>query len=100
MPIRAPGIRALSSKTFVVPAPRRGYVWAPGYWDWRGSRHIWVGGRWVREREGYAYHPHRWVEHDGRWRLERGRWDRAHRDSDGDGVPDRFDRRPNNPNRS
>ena len=32
--------------------------------------------------------------------LERGRWDRAHRDSDGDGVPDRFDRRPNNPNRS
>ena len=60
----------------VVPAPRVGYVWAPGYWDWRGHRHIWVRGHWIRERRGYAYYPHRWVERDGRWALERGRWDR------------------------
>ena len=84
----------------VVPAPRRGYVWVPGYWDWRGHHHAWISGGWVRERPGYAYQPNRWVERDGRWNLERGRWDRARRDSDGDGVPDRFDRRPNNPNRS
>lgn len=24
----------------VVPAPRRGYVWAPGYWNARGNRHV------------------------------------------------------------
>jgi len=26
----------------VVPAPRRGQVWVPGYWDWRGHRHVWA----------------------------------------------------------
>jgi len=22
----------------VAPAPRAGYVWVPGFWDWRGKR--------------------------------------------------------------
>jgi hypothetical protein len=83
----------------VVPAPRRGYTWAPGYWDWRGNRHVWVAGHWVKERRGYAYHEPRWVERDGRWMQERRGWQRANRDNDGDGVPNRFDSRPNNPNR-
>jgi hypothetical protein len=82
-----------------VPAARRGYVWAPGYWNWRGNRHVWVAGSWARERPGYAYRPHQWVERDGRWNLQRGGWDRGNRDSDRDGVPDRRDSRPNNPNR-
>ena len=77
-----------------LPEPRRGYVWVPGYWDWRGHRHMWVRGVWVKARHGYQYQPHRWVEHNGGWRLDRGRWDR-----DGDGVPDRVDRHPNNPYR-
>ena len=83
-----------------MPGARRGYVWAPGYWNWRGNRHVWTRGSWVRERPGYAYRPHNWVERDGRWHLERGRWDRGRgRDRDGDGVPDRRDAHPNNPNR-
>jgi hypothetical protein len=77
-----------------VPAPRRGYVWVPGYWDWRGQRHFWVGGTWVKQRYGFNYQPHRWVERNGGWYLDRGRWDR-----DRDGIPDRADRHPNNPNR-
>lgn len=77
-----------------VPGDRRGYAWAPGYWNWQGRRHVWVKGHWVRARPGYAYRPHAWVERDGRWQLQRGRWDR-----DGDGVPDSRDRHPNNPNR-
>lgn len=60
----------------VIPEPRVGFVWAPGYWDWRGDQHVWIAGNWVRERRGYVYEPHRWVEHEGRWRLERGHWDR------------------------
>ena len=60
----------------VVPPPRHGYVWAPGYWNWRNNQHVWVGGRWVRERPGYAYNSPRWVEHEGRWRMEQGRWER------------------------
>ena len=83
-----------------VPAVRRGYVWAPGYWDWKGRRHVWVAGHWVRARQGYAYRPHAWVERDGRWYLERGRWVRGgNRDRDGDGVPNRRDARPDDPRR-
>ena len=56
-----------------VPAARRGYVWAPGYWNWQGKRHVWVKGHWVKERRGYSYRPNEWVERDGRWQLQRGR---------------------------
>ena len=60
----------------VVPAPRPGYIWAPGYWDWRGHRHVWRSGYWVRERRGYHWAPHRWVDRGGRWEFENGRWER------------------------
>jgi hypothetical protein len=100
----------------VVPAPRAGYIWAPGYWDWRSNRHVWLKGHWERERHGMYWHPNRWTERDGRWSLEKGRWDRERfagrgdsdrdgvpnrvdRDRDGDGVPNRVDRAPDNPRR-
>lgn len=60
----------------VVPGPRPGWVWQPGYWDWGRNQHVWRKGVWVRERGGYAYQPHHWAERDGRWQLERGRWER------------------------
>jgi hypothetical protein len=64
----------------VVPAPRPGYIWAPGYWNWEGGRHVWVDGRWVGERRGYAYVPDHWVEyndgHGRHWHREPGHWDR------------------------
>jgi hypothetical protein len=82
-----------------VPDMRRGYVWAPGYWDYRGDKHHWKKGTWVRERQGYSYEPNRWVERDGRWNLERSRWSQAHRDNDRDGIPNNRDRHPNDPNR-
>ena len=78
----------------IVPDPRRGYVWVPGYWRWRGHHHVWVVGCWVRERRGYVYYPHRWEQRGERWYLHGGRWDR-----DGDGIPDRRKRHPNNPYR-
>ena len=81
----------------VVPAPRAGWIWAPGYWDWRGHRHAWVGGRWVRHRPGYAYAPARWVERNGRWAYYAPAWNRHDRDRDG--VPNRYDRAPENPYR-
>ena len=36
----------------VVPAPRVGYIWAPGYWDYDHNRHVWRKGHWERERHG------------------------------------------------
>ncbi len=82
----------------VAPEPRPGYLWVEGHWDWRNGRHEWVGGTWVRERHGYIYNPARWEERDGRWHLDRGGWRRG--DRDGDGVPNRFDRAPDNPYRN
>ncbi len=81
----------------VVPAPRRGYTWVNGYWNWNGRRHVWHPGVWVKERRGYAYSQPAWVEHDGRWEFRRGAWARG--DADHDGVPNGADRRPNDPNR-
>ena len=104
----------------VVPAPRAGFIWAPGVWEWRNGRHIWVNGHWIRERHGMYWHPDRWEESNGRWAFRRGAWDRERwaenragygdrdrdgipnrydRDRDGDGVPNRFDRAPDNPRR-
>jgi hypothetical protein len=59
----------------VVPAPRVGYVWAPGYWRWNGRRHVWINGRWVGERRGWHWVPEAWVQGpNGRWHLVPGRW--------------------------
>jgi hypothetical protein len=60
----------------VVPAARVGYVWAPGYWNWNGHRHVWVGGRWVGERHGYHWEAHHWEEREGRWHFHEGGWRR------------------------
>lgn len=76
-----------------MPQPRRGYVWAPGYWNWNGHRHVWVSGQWLRERPGYVYMQPAWVQHDGRWMRQEARWDRRGRgDMDHDGIPNRYDR--------
>ncbi|UYN94193.1 MAG: YXWGXW repeat-containing protein [Enhydrobacter sp.] len=75
-----------------VPAPRHGYVWAQGYYRLVNDRYVWVPGRWVEARPGYRYVPDRWdrVYIGGReqWRYVPSRWDR-----DGDGIPNRYDRR-------
>ena len=105
----------------VVPPHRAGYVWQPGFWEWRGDRHYWRKGYWIRERPGYYWHPSRWEYVDGRWVMRPGAWyreryayydrgrgphgdrdrdgipNRYDRDRDNDGVPNRFDERPNNP---
>jgi hypothetical protein len=100
--------------------PRAGYVWSPGYWDYRRDRYQWVGGYWVRERPGYYWDSPRWVQSDRGWRHQGGRWNQGHRqggqyayrdrdhdgvpnyrdrDRDGDGIPNYRDRRPDNPRR-
>jgi WXXGXW repeat (2 copies) len=60
----------------VVPPPRVGYVWAPGFWEWRDGRHVWVGGHWIGERRGYHWVPDHWDPVGGRWHHERGHWER------------------------
>ena len=81
----------------VVPASRPGYVWAPGYWDWRGHRHVWVNGSWVRARRGESASGRRRAPRSAAHRCSRGGWARGDRDRDG--VPNYADRRPDDPRR-
>jgi hypothetical protein len=80
-----------------VPAPRKGYVWIPGYWNAKNDRHVWQAGHWQRHRAGYHYVEPVWTQ-QSRWALQQGRWSKG--DRDGDGVPNSVDRKPDNPNRS
>ena len=81
-----------------VPAPRAGYVWSSGYWNAQNNRHVWRAGHWERERRGHHFVQPTWTQRDNRWELNRGRWNKG--DRDGDGVPNRLDRAPDNPNKS
>ncbi|NML46690.1 BcpO-related WXXGXW repeat protein [Ramlibacter sp. G-1-2-2] len=83
-----------------VPQPRHGQSWVPGHWEWRRHQYVWAPGYYVAMRPGYRYAEPHWVQVGGRWSYEPGRWERAERDRDHDGVPDRFDRHPDNPHRS
>ena len=61
----------------VVPPPRSGFVWAPGYWRWEDTArtHVWVDGTWVAERPGFRYVPDRWIARENRWYYEPNRWE-------------------------
>jgi len=60
----------------VVPAPRSGYVWAPGYWNWNGHRYVWHNGNWVRARHGHHWVAHNWEHQGDHWYYRQGHWDR------------------------
>src|SRR5438477_99016 len=67
-----------AARVEVVPAPREGSVWIPGYWDYRGSDYTWVEGHFEPARTGYVYVPPRYEQADGRWRMYAGGWEEEH----------------------
>jgi hypothetical protein len=60
----------------MVPAPRPGWVWAPGYYRWRHHHHAWVPGRWIRVRPGFHWVPDAWVPRGSRYVFIPGHWER------------------------
>jgi hypothetical protein len=60
----------------VIPEARVGYVWAPGYWEWRHHNHVWVHGHYIRERHGHHWVAAGWNHEGERYRFEVGHWDR------------------------
>jgi hypothetical protein len=102
----------------VVPGERPGFVWAPGHYEWRHGHYTWLRGHWLHGREGGVYREPRWIQRGNQWALVGGSWERRHdhdryaenhrwdrdherrmHDRDGDGVPNRYDARPNDPTR-
>lgn len=69
--------------TEVMPAPRPGYIWSPGHYEWTGSRQVWMPGVWVkddydRQWKAYAFNNGRTTYASGPLEL---------RDRDGNVIP-------------
>jgi hypothetical protein len=78
------GVAPPAPRYEVVPAPRSGYAWAPGYWRWENERHVWRNGRWLEARSGSHWVADSWEPRDGRHYYKPGKWERDH-DGDGNG---------------
>ncbi len=70
----------------VMPPPRGGYLWAPGYWAWDGYNYVWLEGRWLRQRPGYIYVPGRWEQRHQHWYFNEGAWQPRHHHHPGPGY--------------
>src|SRR5258708_24156093 len=56
-------------------APGPGYGWVSGYWDLRGGRWFWVGGRWARcPRPRALWVSGYWSPYRHSYRWHRGYW--------------------------
>jgi hypothetical protein len=65
-------------RVVIVPAPREGYVWQPGYWTKQGDEWVWVEGQFLPVQPGAQWTPTHWEEApDGSWRLVPGQWTQA-----------------------
>ena len=62
-------------------APRPGFVWIGGHWDWKDGKWAWMAGRWEKERPGKKWRPARWEKKDKEYVLVQGDWE------DGGGGP-------------
>ena len=107
-----------------MPNARPGQLWSPGHYVWHDGRYMWQSGEWISARPGYAWQAPQWQQDpDGSWHLASGHWvstDRLarldrdaygdmdndgvrnadDRDRDGDGIANRNDDFPRDPNRS
>jgi hypothetical protein len=58
----------------VMPGAREGYVWAPGYWNYDGTRYVWVDGRFLPDQAGAVYVAPRYEASNGRYAFYGERW--------------------------
>jgi hypothetical protein len=55
------------------PSPH--HHWVPGYWAWRGRRHVWISGRWMLPpAAGQTWIEPRWNLVNGQWVFTDGYW--------------------------
>ena len=60
-----------------APAPRDGFIWGQGHWEWSGKSFFWVNGNWVVQRHGMRYIPDHWEADADRWHFVPAHWERT-----------------------
>jgi hypothetical protein len=81
--ISTPAFGAASVVSDVAPpparaenvAPRAGYIWAPGHWDWNGHSYAWVSGSYVFDRRPATWAPDHWEQSGAQWQYVPGHWE-------------------------
>jgi len=59
------------------PAPRAGYVWVQGHWEFRNGRWKWSRGYWKAQRTGYVWVAGHWERRGNRHHWIAGHWQRG-----------------------
>jgi WXXGXW repeat (2 copies) len=59
-----------------APAPRDGYVWGAGHWEWNGRSYVWISGTWIVERRAAHWVADRWEPVGAKWHYIAGHWER------------------------
>src|SRR5688572_13241186 len=57
------------------PAPRAGYVWVSGRWEYQGNNWVWKSGHWQRSRQNYVWVDGHWDRRGNRYHWVEGRWE-------------------------
>jgi hypothetical protein len=58
----------------VQVAPRSGYIYIEGRWNWQNGNWVWADGHWERDRSGYGWEQGRWERRGDAWHWVEGRW--------------------------
>jgi YXWGXW repeat-containing protein len=55
-------------------APRAGFVFVRGNWEWRDGEWQWIPGHWERERAAQRWIEAHWEQRGDHWELVAGHW--------------------------
>jgi hypothetical protein len=75
--------RAPDATVEITPAPRDGYIWAPGHWETRGTHQGFVSGHWIKD----DYQRQLLVYNNGNGTLSYATGPMILRDSQGNIIP-------------
>jgi hypothetical protein len=74
--------KPMVATTEVYPAPRPGYIWSPGHYEWTGTRQVWMPGVWITDD-----YDHQWRAYASNGRTTYATGPLELRDRDGNVIP-------------